>query len=461
MRRAVRRLTWILLSLGLMTVLAFGLLSRLIPGHRNASLPLYLNLEPRNVRDLSLAAFEHLKREPSSPGAAAELSRLGGAALPFVLPELEKLNVELRERVALAMTPIAVRMEAAAPEELATGRQAAQFWVRYWQDRAVDFREPVVRRLVERLSQRSLILRREDVLELDTYALPALIDALGSVRSEDDVRRARRLTSVLAHVANQPFVVERAMTPAEARRVVRQWRRFWEDHGADFTPLDGPHRVTAMVTQTAYGRWLASVLRGELGRLNDGGTGLELLREAAPRTLPLLGLVPVLAALVAAAFAASVWKAPPPLSSALSLVGLALAGIPMVALLLHRQGASAGMLVVLLGLAQGAGLGLSAASRSRALESPQSLGLRGAALVALALLGPAMPFVASTVLGGECALGLPGLGDELRRALTHSDLHAAMAVALCSAVVAAVTALVADGLRALLTPGESAEEEAP
>ncbi len=32
----------------------------------------------------------------------------------------------------------------------------------------VDFREPVVRRLVERLSQRSLILRREDVLELDT-----------------------------------------------------------------------------------------------------------------------------------------------------------------------------------------------------------------------------------------------------------------------------------------------------
>ncbi len=101
----------------------------------------------------------------------------------------------------------------------------------------------------------------------------------------------------------------------------------------------------------------------------------------------------------------------------------------MVALLVHQQAASVG-LVVLLGISQGAGLGLSAARRSRALEAPQSLGLRGAALVALALLGPAMPFVASTVLGGECALGLPGLGDELKRALVRSDLHAAMAVAL-------------------------------
>jgi hypothetical protein len=458
MRRAVRRLTWILLSFGLMTVLAFGLLSRLIPGHRNASLPLYLNLEPRNVRDLSLAAFERLKRDPTSASAARELSRLGGAALPFVLPELEKLDRELRERVALTMTPIAVRMEAAGPEELTTGRRAAEFWLRYWQDRSVDFREPVVRRLVERLSQRSLILRREDVLELDTYALPALIDALGSVRTEDDVRRARRLTSVLAHVADQPFVVERTMTPEEARLVVRQWRRFWEDHGADFTPLDGPHRVTAMVTQTAYGRWLASVLRGELGRLNDGGTGLELLREAAPSTLPRLGLVPLFAVLIAAAFAASLWKAPSPLTLLLLAVGLALAGIPILALLLDLRGA--GWLVSLLALSQGVGMGLSAANRSRTLEEGAPLGLRGATLVALALLGPAMPFIASSVLGAECALGLPGLGDELSLALARSDLHAAMAVALCSGLAAAVTALVADTVRTLLTPAEPVEGDA-
>ncbi len=460
MRRAVRRLTWILLSFGLMTVLAFGLLSRLIPEHRNASLPLYFNLEPRNVRDLSLAAFERLKRDPASASAAAELSRLGGAALPFVLPELEKLEPELRERVALTMTPIAVRMEAAHPEELATGRQAAEFWLRYWQDRSVDFREPVVRRLVERLSQRSLILRREDVLELDTYALPELIDALGSVRTEDDVRRARRLTSVLAHVADQPFVVERSMTPDEARRVVRQWRRFWEDHGADFTPLDGPHRVTSMVTQTAYGRWLASVLRGELGRLNDGGTGVELLREAAPSTLPRLGLVPLFAALIAAAFAAALWKAPSPLSLLLATAGLAIAGIPMIAVLLHQGGAGAGWLVSLLALYQGAGLGLSAANRSRTLEAGAAFGFRAATLVPLALLGPAMPFIASSVLGAECALGLPGLGDELRRALARSDLHAAMAVALCAGLAAAVTALLADSVRTLLTPEEATEEEA-
>lgn len=457
MRRAVRRLTWIVLSLGLMTVLAFGLLARLVPEHKHASLPLYLNLEPRNVRDLSLAAFERLKRDPSSAQAASELERLGGAALPFVLPELEKLELELRERVALALTPIALRMGVAGPEDLTTGRQAAEFWLRYWQDRAVDFREPVVRRLVDRLSQRSLILRREDVIELDTYALPALIDALGPIRNEDDVRRARRLTSVLAHVADQPFVVERDMSPAEARGVVRKWRRFWEDHGADFTPLDGPRRLTAMVTQTAYGRWLASVLRGEFGRLDNERTGIGLLRRAAPQTLPRLGLVPLLAVLVATALVAACTRGHALLSASLRLLGLCLAGVPMLAWLVHARQSEV-LLVVLLGLSQGAALGLAATSRASALSNAPGLDWRGALNLILALLAPAMPYLVSIVLGGECALGLPGLGEELKRAILRSDLHAAMAIAVCSALVVAVTALFSDALRALLLPRDSAEE---
>ena len=60
----------ILLSLGLMTVLAFGLLAELLPRpSESRALPRFVNLAPRNVRDLAHAAEERLARGPD-PGTA-------------------------------------------------------------------------------------------------------------------------------------------------------------------------------------------------------------------------------------------------------------------------------------------------------------------------------------------------------------------------------------------------------
>jgi len=438
MRRAVRRLTWILLSLGLMTVVAFALLSELLPGESDGrALPRFLNFAPRNVRDLSHAAVERLARGPD-PAASSELARLGGAALPFLLPNLERLEPVTRERVALALAPVAVRMGAAKADELSSGPDAVSFWVRFWQDRSVDFRESVVRRLVTRLGERSLALRREDVVALDTYALPALIDALGRVNTKEDVMRVRRLTIVLAHVGGQPLIVDKNGSVEQARQVVQQWRRFWAENGADFSALDGPHRVAAMVKETAYGRWLGSVLRGELGRTTDGRLGLVLLRASISGSLLRFAAIAILGTLLGAL--AAYWSRRQGSFARLLDSSIVLAALPVLALL-APLGPRAGWLATAMLVLWQAALVAAHTPRARLETAPR---FSAELLPALALLAPAAPLLLSLVLGLECMLGLHGLGAELRGALERGDLHAAMAVAVGCAVLAAAGMLLSD-----------------
>lgn len=454
MRRAVRRLTWILLSLALMTVLCFGMLAELLsrPG-TGPELPRFFNPEPRNVRDLAHAAVDRLQRGDDR-AAAAELSRLGGAALPFVLPNLDRLDPATQQRLALALTPVALRMGAAQPEELASGAAAVGFWSRFWQDRSVDFRETVVRRLVARLGERSLALRREDVVALDTYALRALIEALGRVQTKDDVMRVRRLTTVLAHVGGNPWTIERTASVEEARRVARQWQRWWEEHGSDYSPLDGPNRLAAMVKDTAYGRWLASTVRGELGRTSDGRTGLELLRATALGSALRFAAVLSLGTLLGALAAGRVPRLGNRWATALEGSAIAFAGLPAL-VLLTPLGPGAGT-----GAALTATLVLALWHAAHVVaHAPRSdAGLARQLVPALGLVAPRAPLLAGLVLALECLLGLKGLGAELRRALVAQDLHAAMAVSLGCALLAALGILASDALQAV-TVGEEPQRD--
>ncbi len=450
MRRAVRRLTWILLSFGLITVLCFGLLDRFVPGPRGArTLPRFVNPSPRNVRDLALRALDGVvKNGADRERAAAELARLGGAALPYVLPSFERLDAQARERAALALTPVALRMGAARPEEIASGGAAVSFWLRFWQDRSVDFREPVVRRLVARLAERSLALRREDVLELDTYALPALVAALGSVKTDDDVRRVRRLTTVLAHVAGQPWTIERGATVNEAARLVRRWQTWWEVEGSDFTALDGPHRVAAMIKDTAYGHWLLSVVRGELGRTSDGRTGVELLRAAAPRTLGAFGGVLLFGTLLGALVASRISLGLADEHGWLGGGAAVLAALPVAVLFARSSGVGTFefVLAVALLVLVHAALVVFTSSRSGASQA----GFRAGLLHAVELSVPQAPVLFGTLLAVECALGRGGLGSELRAAVARADLHALMALSLCGAAASLAAILLADAASALL-----------
>ncbi|HEV8547918.1 MAG TPA: ABC transporter permease, partial [Polyangiaceae bacterium] len=289
MRRAIEKLTFLLLSFAAASLLSFALLARLCDRStpHPPTLPLLVNLRPHDARELTLKAVHALAEGgPDADGARVELARLGGAALPHVLPTLESLAPVARGRVTLALAPIATRMGVAAPEDVDTPERAVVFFTRFWQDRSADFRAQAVRRKVQRLAERALPLRRKEVLELDTFALGELFDALGHVRSAEDVRRVERLTPVLAHVTGVPLLPAADPSVEAAAALVTKWRDWSFDHGADFATLDGPGRLAATVMQTRYFHFLASVPRALDGDDPHGAQLFSRVLRLGLGTLP-------------------------------------------------------------------------------------------------------------------------------------------------------------------------------
>jgi peptide/nickel transport system permease protein len=268
-------------------------------------LPIFLNLAPEDVRSRAGAALR-VAAEPDGPAALAarsELLRLGGAALPHVLPLLDSLEPAARGRVAMALGPVALRMRVASVDDVSSPERALLFFGRFWQDRSIEFRASTVRRAVERLSERSLTLRRDDVIHADTFALEALVAALGKVQTNADVARVARLQPVLMHVTNRGTALPARPSAADAARAVESWQRLWLEEGADYTVLEGPRRVAALVTETQFGKWLAQAFLWQLGRAQDGspvyGQVVAALPPSAAHVLLLLLLAVAAAALSA------------------------------------------------------------------------------------------------------------------------------------------------------------------
>jgi peptide/nickel transport system permease protein len=314
-RRVFPRLLRLLLTLLAVAVVGFygaaNAAKRPGSGWAFEPLPLFVNLAPEDVRTRAFSAMRAVARDdaPASERGQRELLRLGGAALPHVLPLLDSLEPSARGRVAHALGPLALRMRVATPDDVSTPERALLFFGRYWQDRSIDFRPTTVRRAVERLAERSLTLRRDDVLHADTYALEALVGALGQVRDAKDAARVARLNQVLMHVTGRGEPLPPSPDLARARAAVERWQMLWLVEGADYTVLEGPRRVAALVTETQFAKWAAQALRWRLGRARGGGEVLTLVRDALPRSavhvLLLLGI-----ALAAAATSALADRSP-------------------------------------------------------------------------------------------------------------------------------------------------------
>jgi ABC-type dipeptide/oligopeptide/nickel transport system permease component len=422
-----------------------------------AALPVFFNANPTGVRERASDAVRTIAAGGRA-AVAAELSlaRLGGAALPYVLPGLDSLPPLARQRVALSLTPVALRMEVASAGELADGAQAVLFWTRFWQDRAIDFRAASVRHLTTRLAERAIVLRREDLIHVDTFALPALIEALGEVRTQADVARVQRLNSVLSHVTDLPVVCGPEASVADAQRVVEVWRDFWELHGSEYSVLDGPRRLAATFVQTQYGKWLAAVLRGGMGRTRGGQSALALVEEGLTTTSFLLlvgmgGGFPL-----GVAWTRFERRTPRHLTRYASAVaGTTLAAIPCAVFVQLFASNNGGMFsaVCLVTLTTAAWVSRHLARSTMS----QSVSPLAAAFSVSAPLGATYPpFVLSAIVLVELAFRLPGLGRTAAISLASGDINAWMAASLTLALATLLLRQAADLIRPRSEPSASA-----
>jgi len=465
LREALRRFLWLGPTLFGLTIPMFWLLARSTDSGVIASerLPLFVNRAPRGVRERALDALDRLgsglPEDPSQPS----LAYLGGAALPHVLPRLDTLAPDVRGGVALALTPIAVRMGIGSPSDFESKNAAVLFFSRFWQEHSIDFKPAVVRRAVRRFAEHPSSLRRAEVVELDTFALPDLIDGMRPLRSSEDVARARHLAEVAAHVTSLPWVVPADASPAGARRIVRQWEIWWIDHRHDYVAFTGTGRLAATLLETRYGRWLEQMARRGLGTLKDGRPVLTALARGAPTTLSLLGAAWFIGyplALLAGLVASLRYRGAADLAVLAAALAVAAAGtVGLVLFVGGLRGSVLGAaLVMALGAAAEASLSVRAA-HLRLLElpdvrtarafgaSPSRIAFRNAKRVVPLLVAESLadfPGFATAAFVVERAFSLHGLGEVTIVAARSGDLGFLMALALVSVLAVGAAQIFAD-----------------
>lgn len=295
LRYALRRALWAIPTLFGISLVVFLLTTFLpMPGglspleqeevfrHRFFDLPRFFNASPVDLRGRVTAAVAAFERNESSRGQS-ELVRLGGAALPVLLPSLEGLSPALRGKVALALMPIAQRMQLDGVSRVQTPDQAVLFWSRFWDDHAIDFTRPAARRDVARLMQRATELRESDLYVTDTFGIGEMIQSLRRARTGESVSR---LSGVLSHVTGRDVVLAHADDAKERERVVADWIGWWFVYKNDYQALEGIERLSATITETRYAKWVLGAVTGELGlSTGDGKPVFSKLLARAPLTL--------------------------------------------------------------------------------------------------------------------------------------------------------------------------------
>jgi ABC-type dipeptide/oligopeptide/nickel transport system permease component len=258
----------------------------------------------------------------------------------------------------------------------------------------------------------------------------------------------------------------------EAREVARSWKRWWQEHRTDFTTLDGPNRIAAMITETQFGRWVYEAVSEELGISASGASVLTVLGRRAPITLALLGLgllggyaLGIVWGVAAAQQRASRFD------SSTLVLSVALLAIPTTALgvALAPEGSAGlwvpGSLMVLLSAAL-----VSRHQRAQSLmvlrqdyaRTARALGAgpltlarwtaRGALTAVLSVLGVDLPALITASFVLEQAFGLKGLGPTTFIALSTGDLSWLMAIGLITTVAVALAQILSDELLARVDP---------
>ena len=490
--RILRRLLWVPVTLVTVSFLTFLVLSFIpdpvaraaaergvaeeeaVRRARFLDLPLFWNLAPRDARARALAAWEHAGDESALGDAArAELVRIGGAALPHILPALDALPPAERARAAQALAPIAERMRLPGLDAATDPVRAPSFWLRFWDDRGIEFRRSSVESAVERIARYRSEDRAAELAELDTYALEAIFAALPTPTDRATTEEARALVGLAARATGRDDRIAEGASPEQAAAVVTRWRRFWEIHRLDFVTLDGPGRVTSTILETQYGKWAYRAVTQRMGRTPSGASvATEIRRRAPETTFIVVGALVVGYALATALGAIAASSRGRKLDIGVTLAALVLFGIPTAVLAVAARGLGVGgliapTLVVAAGLVatparllRSALVGVLGRDHVRAAYAKGAgrarvivfHGLRVAFIPVLTMATVEPPVALGGALVVEHVFGIEGIGAATIDALARRDVDWLMAVALVAASTATLAVLAADLILAVLDP---------
>jgi peptide/nickel transport system permease protein len=445
---------------------------------RFLDLPLFFNSHPTDIRMLLVDCIPSFgQTTPKAFYCERLLGRLGGAALPLVLPHIDELPAQARRRIAVALTPLARRMDRFRSESFEDPEQATLFWSRFWEDHSIDFTEPSARRAVLRLVEHGGESRERDLYLLDTFALPYLVPALaGSDRRDVSVQIAR----IISHVTDRNAEIADGAPQSVLRARVSQWRAFWFVHQHDYVVFDGAERLLASVTQTRYAKWMGGALLGDL-RSQDGSLSLgDRLKKRALLTLSLVLLAMVLAYGIAIPIGVvSAYRKGKAIDRSFGIALLALYALPSFALAQiflslssgsgHRSSHAALLAVLTLTLGtlttlsryqRAAVLDVMRSDYIRAARSRGVFGfrllvvhaLRNAVMSTVALAGIQIPGLIGGAFVVEEVFGLRGLGWETLRAIENHDTPWIVVVTLFTAAIATLTLIASDVVHSLLDP---------
>jgi peptide/nickel transport system permease protein len=497
LRYAFRRLLWTLPTLIGISIVSFFFLSY-VPDptddpavvastpaasiararkERFLDLPRFVNLAPRDVVALSSAAMGAVARDgEGADEGRRELSRLGGAALPHVLPALDALPPEQRVRVALALAPVARRMRIGTSGAIEDPQRAVAFWVRFWEDRGIEFRRASVRSDVARLMRYRSAGSSDDLRELDTFALDELFQALPNPEDNASLDRARTLVNIAADILGSDDRIHPGDPVDSAQACVGRWLAFWNVYRSDFVTFRGASRVSAMLLETRYGKWALGAITHRFGKSSTGRPVLDEFARRAPLTISLvLGaiLLAYTTAIPLGAVAALRQGKKSDVAIACSVFGLYAIPTAIFATVLAKI-LTPGSNRLLLGVAILA-LGLlaaptrqqrSALMRAMSQEHTRAALARGASqtrvVLVHALRVAMIPMItlgsleAPMALGGafviERVFGLAGVGELTIVAVQVRDTSWLMAISIVAAAIAALVMMANDLGYALLDP---------
>jgi ABC-type dipeptide/oligopeptide/nickel transport system permease component len=254
-------------------------------------LPLFVNLSIEDARTRAERDIDQLADPVKRGPAIRSLVRSGGAALPYLAAALPRLRGAGLTAAIEVLAAIAPRLGVA--DAAAAAPDVAAFWRHYFGVYGSDFTPVRAARLVRRYERRDDQLALAELERLDSFCLPALMEAIGR---EQPAATAARLVALAGRITGREDALD-AAAPAEAReRVLERWREWWSRRYDLYTAFEGWQRVTGAVTETRYFWWLSRVVTFDFGvSLRDGQPVRDKILERAPVTL-LLSFLALLAA---------------------------------------------------------------------------------------------------------------------------------------------------------------------